>query len=101
MALELNLSVEDTEAMIQAALIKGGIGKHLNEAVQEALGSYNSPIKKAVEMFVREVAEGLVRDKYADSIRKIVTEHVEKTVTQEVLDKITAMSIDKIVNSNY
>jgi uncharacterized protein YbjQ (UPF0145 family) len=96
MAIEINLSEEDIDALVRDSIIKSGFGKAITIAISETLNGYNSPVKKAVEKYVGEVASEMIREKFSEQIRSAVASHIEAMVTEDLMEKTVTAAIQRM-----
>lgn len=99
MAIELNITAEDVEALVKDSLIKAGLGKVISDGVAKALGGYDSPVDKAVKQYVAEVAETLIREKFADQIKDAVRATIEAKVTDEMIARTVDAAVEKMARA--
>jgi len=95
--MELKLLPEDIDKFIKEAVLKSALGKNIeetiDEAVSNAINSYNSPIKRLVnEVIASLIKEQLDRPEY----RQLITDHIVKRITPTTIDDILKYGIEKL-----
>jgi hypothetical protein len=101
MGIELNITAADAEQLVKDTLLKDGLGRVISDAVSKSLSGYDSPIDRAIKVYVAEVASKLVREKFADQIKDAVIAVIESKVTQEVINDCAAKAVEKMIDAAH
>lgn len=95
----LSFDAEGFGRIVADAIVKSSLGKHIETAVVEAVGSLTrgsfygeSVIKKAIEQHVREIVHDELRTRYSEKIR----DAVRAAFTDELVDKVIANAVERI-----
>ena len=86
--MELNLTPEDIEQLVKNTIMKSGFGAAVEKSVTAALGGYNSPIDKAIQEYVLNLARNLVHEKLGDQIKPMVVAAIEAKVNEDFLNQV-------------
>ena len=94
MDINVNLDANTINAEVASAVAKSAIGTELSKqitAVVKRLGSsFESPVKKVVDVTVAEIIRKVVKDTYTAQIEALVIEKLTTKFLKDVVDSMWA-----------
>lgn len=99
MALELNITPEDIEALVRDSIMRCGFGKAVEDAIKKVFTGYNNPIDVELKRYVSELCSTLLREKYRAAIYLATTKAIEERVTEELITKTVSVAVEKMVRA--
>lgn len=99
--MQIEFKAEDIEKYVKEAVIKSSVGKAIDDAIKDVMrvDRYDSPIKKHLEMIVRDIAADIIREKFSADIRQKVATLIETLVNEEMLENLTNTAVNKMVRA--
>ena len=99
MAIELNITPEDVEALVRESIMKCGFGKAVEVGIQKAFSGYDNPIEKELKNYVSEVCRVLIREKFSEQIKSAVAKAVESRVTDDLVNQTVNTTMEKMIRA--
>jgi len=98
--MEIKLNEQDVENFVKETLLKSGIGKSVESAIQKVLApGYDNPIEKELKEYIRTVMRDLIHEKFAPQIKEAISAFIEKAVTQDLINKMTEAATNKMIEA--
>jgi len=96
----IQLTPEDVNNMVKDTLLKAGLGDLISKAINKVMSSssFDNPVDKAVEQYVRSVALEAVRVRFLDEIKAEVVKAIEDKVTPEVIKRAVDKWVDHLIS---
>ena len=99
MAIELNITPEDIDALVRDSIMKAGFGKVINEAIGKIFTGYNSPIEERLRTYIAEISGQLLRDKFSAQIKAAVAAAIEEKITPQMINTVVAAATEKMARA--
>ena len=99
--MKIEINADQVDQLVRDTILKAGIGKTIEGAVQKILGahSYNNPVEDELKKYIASVVRLMLETDFKDQVNAAVRAVLEKKVTQPIMEKMADAAIDKIVRA--
>lgn len=92
MEINVNITPEQVNEAVAAAIIKSALGveleKHIQAEVAKFSTSYNNPIDKIVARYIDESVRQIVQEQYGTQIKEWIAEKLTPEFTADLFNKL-------------
>lgn len=100
----IDIKPEDIDSLVKKTILESAIGQQvseaINKAIKDALGGYDSPIKKLVN---RELTDQITKVLKEEPWRSEINKRIQEKFTADFVGKFVDKCVDKMVKEmeNY